>query len=74
MINFQNYSDSRWNFYDTENKNIDFSNIKKNEIINELKNKFNVFFEDRSYTNENGEFYINTKEYENGDLIRIFCN
>ena len=60
-------------FYDTENKNIDSCNIKKNEIINELKNKFNVFFEDRSYTNENGEFYINTKEYENGDLIRIFC-
>tara|TARA_B100000900_G_scaffold408859_2_gene423808 strand:- start:824 stop:1387 length:564 start_codon:yes stop_codon:yes gene_type:complete len=60
-------------FYDTEYKNIDSCNIKKNEIINELKNQFNIFFEDRSYSNENGDFYIQTKDYENGDKIRVFC-
>ena len=59
--------------YDTEYKNIDSCNIKKNEIINELKNQFNIIFEDRSYSNENGEYYIQSKEFENGDLIRVFC-
>ena len=60
-------------FYDTKNKNIDSCKIKKDGIVNELKNQFNVFFEDRSYSNENGDFYMQTKEYENGDKIRVFC-
>ena len=60
-------------FYDTKNKNIDSCKIKKDGIVNELKNQFNVFFEDRSYSNENGDYYIQTKEYENGDKIRVFC-
>lgn len=60
-------------FYDTKNKNIDSCKIKKEEIVNELQIELNIVFEDRSFSNDEGNYFIKTKEYENGDLIRVFC-
>ena len=47
--------------------------IKKEEIVNELEIELNIVFDDRSFSNDEGNYFIKTKEYENGDLIRVFC-
>ncbi len=47
---------------------------KKDQIANNLIKQLKIFFTDRSFSYEYGDYYISTKEYENGDLIRVFCS
>ena len=47
---------------------------KKDQIVNDLTKQLNIILSDRSYSDEQGDYNISTMEYENGDLIRVYCS
>tara|TARA_Y100001970_G_scaffold93421_1_gene117777 strand:- start:5064 stop:5627 length:564 start_codon:yes stop_codon:yes gene_type:complete len=61
-------------FFDTKNKNMDSCLKKKDQIVNDLTKQLNIILSDRSYSDEQGDYNISTMEYENGDLIRVYCS
>ncbi|MDC3131832.1 hypothetical protein OA492_02855 [Pelagibacteraceae bacterium] len=61
-------------FFDTKSKNMDSCLKIKDQIVNDLTKQLNIIFSDRSYSDEEGDYNISTMEYENGDLIRVYCS
>ena len=61
-------------FYDTKSKNMDSCLKKKDQIVNDLTKQLKIIFSDGSFSDEEGDYYISLMEYENGDLIRVFCS